>query len=529
MADVGIDEQHADRVAAGPAQATSAYRWSVPALVVIGACVLAGVALRVWIITGKLGTPDSDATITGLMARHLLDGDFRAFMWRLNYHGTIALAPVALSIKVLGSNQFALELPFALMGAGSTVILWRIGTRFLTPFQAVFAALAFWLWPALYVWLGLNPYLAYVPTMLLGLATMLCVQRAVERAVARDGPRADARVDWCLAGLFAGLGFWTSPNIGYFVAPLLVWLVVYHRRSLRPTALLAIPFAVLGALPWIWNNVHYGFDSLTTKEGIASGSYVDHLGYVLTHVLPAALGMRGVLDGRWILGSATWASWVVYLGVLVALAFGVWRGLRAGSPAAIGLLTAPFVFAYVPFASNLANDWIGNGRYFYFFTPFIVLTLAQLVRPVASATVVAVLLAASTIWGFARLDHYADAFGGAPPLDKVVAVMDRNGWREAFGSFWITSRLTWESDERIVGVGTDLGPQLQEYEDRVRNAKLPVYVMFRADEGALSDLHKRATAAGITMREVVVDDNYVIDVPSAKLPAPPAVDVSTRP
>jgi hypothetical protein len=31
------------------------------------------------------------------------------------------------------------------------------------------------------------------------------------------------------------------------------------------------------------------------------------------------------------------------------------------------------------------------------------------------------------------------------------------------------------------------------------------------------------------MREVVVDDNYVIGVPSAKLPAPPAVDVSQRP
>jgi hypothetical protein len=506
---------------ADPTGRSRSSHWSTPALVVIAACVLAGAVLRVWIMAGELGTPDSDAAITGLMARHLLHGDFRAFMWRLSYHGTIALYPVAASIKVLGSNQFALELPFALMGAASTFLLWRIGTRFLTPFQAVFAALAFWLWPALYVWLGLNPYLAYVPTMLLGLATMLCVQRATEHD--------DPRLDWSLAGLFAGLGFWTSPNMAYFLAPLALWALVYHRRRLWPTALLAIPFAVLGALPWLWNNAHYGFDSLTAHEGLASGSYLDHLGYAFTHALPAVLGMRGVLDGRWIVGSSTWVSWMLYVGVLVALGVGVWRGLRARSPAAIGLLTAPFVFATVPFASNLANDWIGNGRYFYFFTPFVVLTLAHLVRPVASAAVVALLLAASTIWGFTRLVHYTDAFGAAPPLDNVIAVMERNGWRDAFGSFWITSRLTWESGERIVGVGTDLGPQLQEYEDRVRSSKLPVYVMFRADRGALTALHRRAAAAGVTMREVIVDDNYVIDVPSRKLPAPPAFDVSERP
>lgn len=521
MADVRTGEEPVTAGEGSPA----AHRWGMPALVVIGGLVAIGAALRIWIMAGKLGTPDSDAAITGLMARHLLEGDFRAFMWRLNYHGTISLYPVALSIKLLGSNQFALELPFALMGAGSTVVLWRIGTRFLTPFQAVFGALTFWLWPALYVWLGLNPYLAYVPTMLLGLSVLLCVQRAVERL---DDAR-DPRRDWCLAGLFAGLGFWTSPNIGYFLAPAVVWLVVYHRRALRPAALLALPFAVLGALPWIWNNVHYGFDSLTAKEGLATGSYLDHLGYVFTHVLPATLGMRGVLDGRWIVGAATWVNWVLYVGVLAALGFGVWRGLRRRSVAAVGLCTAPFVFAYVPFASNLVNDWIGNGRYFYFFTPFVVLTIAQLVKPVASAAVVAVLLVISTIWGFTRLDHYQDAFGAAPPLDRVIRVMERNGWHEAFGSFWITSRLTWESDEEIVGVGTDLGPQLQEYEDRVRNAKLPVYVMFRNDEAALAALHERATAAGVTMREVVVDDDYVIDVPSAKLPAPPAVDVSQRP
>ena len=63
-------------------------------------------------MTSRLGAIDSDEAITGLMARHLLDGEFRAFMWRLAYQGTIATYPIALSFKLFGTSRFALELPY---------------------------------------------------------------------------------------------------------------------------------------------------------------------------------------------------------------------------------------------------------------------------------------------------------------------------------------------------------------------------------------------------------------------------------
>jgi len=105
----------------------------------VGLVLALGLGLRLWIMTGKLGTIDSDEALTGLMARHLWNGEFRAFMWRFNYQGTISTYPVALSTKLLGDTQFALELPFLLMSAGATMLLWRIGTRFLTATQAVIA------------------------------------------------------------------------------------------------------------------------------------------------------------------------------------------------------------------------------------------------------------------------------------------------------------------------------------------------------------------------------------------------------
>ena len=115
--------------------------WSRPALAVVAVLALVGLGIRIWIMTSRLGAIDSDEAITGLMARHLLDGEFRAFMWRLSYQGTIATYPVALSFKLLGTSRFALELPYVLMSAGAAVCVWRIATRFLRPFQAVFAGL----------------------------------------------------------------------------------------------------------------------------------------------------------------------------------------------------------------------------------------------------------------------------------------------------------------------------------------------------------------------------------------------------
>ncbi|MEX2099962.1 MAG: glycosyltransferase family 39 protein, partial [Acidimicrobiia bacterium] len=261
------------------------------AVVAVAVLIAVGIGVRLWIMTGQLGAIDSDEAITGLMSRHLLDGELRAFMWRLNYQGTIATYPVALSLRLLGTNQFALELPFMLMSAGSALLIWRIGLRFLSPFRAAFAGLAFWLWPALYVWIGTKPLLFYVPTMLLGLGVILCAQRAVEL------PR--RRLDWCALGLLAGAGWWTSPNIMYFLVPTGAWLALYHWRSLLPHALLVLPSAVIGALPWIWNDATYGWDSLDVSEGLARGSYLDHLGYFFTHALPATLGLRSPFDGTW--------------------------------------------------------------------------------------------------------------------------------------------------------------------------------------------------------------------------------------
>ena len=178
----------------------------------------------------------------------------------------------------------------------------------------------------------------------------------------------------------AGAGWWTSPNIMYFVAPdgtLAADLPLAFAVAAR---LAAVPFAVLGALPWIWNDVNYGFNSLETQD--ARGTFLDHLGYFFTHALPAGLGIRAPFTGSWIIGTAHLFLYAIVLGLL---GLAVWLGLRERSLASIALLTLPFLFALNPVASNLDSDFIGNGRYFYFFAPILALVVARLARPIAPA------------------------------------------------------------------------------------------------------------------------------------------------
>ena len=192
--------------------------------------------------------------------------------------------------------------------------------------------------------------------------------------------------------------------------------------------------------------------------------------------------MRGAFDGRWIGGSVSGGlGKVLYVLVLVALAVGVVLGLQKKSVAAIGVLTTPFVFALVPFVSTPETQWVGNARYFYWFTPFVALTIAALARKVAGTVAVAGFVTITTVWGFSRLEAYDYKIGVSPPLDNVIRVLERDGRTTAFASFWISGRLTYESSERITAVATDIGPTGQMLEDKVRTSKLPAYVFFADD------------------------------------------------
>jgi hypothetical protein len=468
--------------------------WGWTATIVVLA--LVGLGLRLWFMTGNRGYLDSDEAITALTARWLVHGDVRTFFFGQSYGGTLVVLPLALSEAVFGVNRLGVYTPFLVLDVVVSVLVWRVGTRFLSSAGAVFAGLASWVWPAIFVFYGTRAQMFYVSGLVLGLAMLLCTQRAVD-----DRSR---YADWALAGFFAGLGWWQSPNILYFLVPTLVWLVVVAKpMPALPRALVAVPAAVVGALPWIVYGLAHRFPAFPHTSGV-HGSYVDHLRFFGRYALPTALGLRAPYRADWVpdLGHA-----LVYGAVAVALVAAIVVGIRRNRAwGSIALLAFPFLFALVPFASNLAfGKYYGGFRYLFSLSVILPLAIAVLVRRRAVAVAVLALMLASTAYGTYRITDYGDeggGFGGAPPVESLQRRLEAEGLTAVRAPFWVAWRLVFESGEEIVAIPSDFGAKYGPYQRAVFAADPSAWV-FYADGGADAFARDQRAAGAVVRKERV--------------------------
>ena len=95
----------------------------------------AGLAGRIALAQSRLGVPDSDEAVWGLMARHLLHGELTTFFWNQAYGGTQEVFLTAPVFAAFGSSLFTLRIvPFAL-NVVATVLVWRVGRKTEAQFQ----------------------------------------------------------------------------------------------------------------------------------------------------------------------------------------------------------------------------------------------------------------------------------------------------------------------------------------------------------------------------------------------------------
>jgi len=188
---------------------------------------LAGVALRIWILASPLGAADSDESVAGLMARHMVHGHVSAFFWGQPYGGVQEPAAVAGLFALVGSNALAMKLVTVAFSGVAAVLVWRIGLRTVGERGAVIAAVIFWAGPAAFVWLSTKERGFYGTTIVLGLVVLLMVLRLAERASWRDA---------AILGLAGGSGWYASPQVVYLVLPSLAWLAIRSCRERGSTS-----------------------------------------------------------------------------------------------------------------------------------------------------------------------------------------------------------------------------------------------------------------------------------------------------
>ena len=420
--------------------------------------VLVGIFIRVWILGNQ--PINSDEATPGLMAHQILRGHPSAFYWGQSY-GSGEPYVVAALFAIAGQSPLTLNLTPAILAVAAALVVWRIGLRLFGAPAAVAAATLSWVWGEATVWNSVREIGFRGVTLLCGLVVILLAIRL--HASIAEGRR--ATLHWLALGLFAGLGWWASPEISYFIVPAALLLVIDLRRQPTREILSAVGFSlgafVVGALPWI---VATASGAGTFDQQPSPTGYLGRLQLLFTHAAPIALGVRVEGAGAWL--------WSAPFGVMVLIA------LAAATVASAALLISnvaarvliyfvcAFPFIYAAFS---ATFFWNDARYVVYLTPILALLWMGALWKTAgrhaewfAAGVLIVALVATLI-------AFNDGYGtfnsvsaltrwNANPNDAVTALGDRlesDGVRAVLAQYWLANTLTFVSDGKVVALDPD--------------------------------------------------------------------------
>lgn len=473
--------------------------WAAFVIVVIAA----GVALRVWIISGHLGALDADEAIVGSMAVHLGRGHLVAFFWGQEYGGSGEPVLTGALFALAGRSVVALKLVPTLLSGVAAVLVWRVARRVVEERTAQAAALLFWVAPGVYVWWATKARGFYWLTLVCGLVVLLA---ALDVSARRRERRA-----WVLLGASAGVGWWSSPAIVYFVAPAAVWLLVRHRRALLG-AWLAIPSALLGASPWLWHGTHHGWHTLDRPSQPETVSYAVGLGRLVWRVLPMTMNLQRAFTQATLFPLAF--PWV-YVATLLALA--VAFALRRDRPALIGvgLVVYPLVYAALPGA------WfIGEARYAFFIAPFLAIAVVWMLRDERLQALLVSLAACLSVVAMRPIHFPSPTHVGAD-----IAALEAAGIDRLWLDYFLATRITFESNERVIAASS-LYVRYPPHHDAVADDPTGAYG-YRIGDPKLRVFEDALAARGIAIR-IVRTPHLVVVLPAQRI-APEALPPAARP
>jgi hypothetical protein len=354
------------------------------------------------------------------------------------------------------------------------------------------AALLFWIWPEIYIYSSTDEQGFRYVTMVCGLAVMLLALRisdveefnAGESVSIRIGERTGlvSGLEWSSLGLFAGIGWWSSPEIVYYVLPaawFLGWRLLKRRIPLRPGFLaLCAAGLIVGALPWLWTNAKSHLGSFRGNPAQPDPSYATHLANFFDHTLPMVLGLRprptptALTSGWFVFGSHPFSTTVIGVIVYVAVLAGLvaWMVELVRRRQALLLVGAallvPLLYAMSPFAW----DW-EDGRYGLVASPIYTLlvasaacaALARVGRPRLGPPLVIAAGLALTVSSIVQLPPYTDLAGSAnrsslltwqanpnPGVVSLVKGLEAAHIEYVWSSYYLSWELDFESGARIV-------------------------------------------------------------------------------
>jgi len=465
---------------------------------VVSGAVLAGVLLRIWILTSPLGTLDADEAVIGLMAREVTSGHLTVFFWGQEYGGSQEALLTGLLFAIAGQSVVALKLVPVALYALATVLVWRVGRRTVGEPGATLAAALAWIWPPFPLWWSTKARGFYGIGLVSTMLVILFALRLRER---------DSRLDAAVLGLALGAGWWATPLTVLFALPVVGWLVWARPRVVRLGWATGAGF-LFAASPWFIRNVRGGGGSLHMKAFVTSKTtYSGRLDDFVTNVLPSWLGLRIPYAPQWLLGPAVGGmALAVVVGAVAAV------GLRRRAQLAPLLAIAasfPLTYAITGFGAQ------HEPRYLTFLVPVVALPAGWLLarRRVLAPVGLIVALGFSTLV-LIRMDRWGLYKPRAPdvvvPQDVSPAIdlLEREGIHAVESDYWLAYRIAFASQERVI-VATPYTQRNAHWQRRVASERLHPWLFLR---GSRTEVEARPLLTTRGYRRIESGD-YVLYVP----------------
>jgi len=446
------------REAAAGQETAPAFR--IPVAVIV-ALILAGALQRWWVAVHPIGTLSSDGSVIGLMALRILHhGQFTAFMWGQSYGGSLEAIATAVVFLFAGAGTSQLVATTALTSALCVIALWRAGRLIVGETAAVIAALAFWVWPATFIWRSLKPGGTYM----VGLALALLAVGALAKI--KKGDRSWHRA--ALAGLWCGLAVWSSPMALELLVPAALWCLP-QLLSFRWKLVATVAGGIAGWFPSLVFGMTHDWTNLHMPGGDLLSGFPARVAQFFTTEGPIVMGVREEGSLAWLGGPAgVVLAWLGVAALLVTAAVVVRnRAPRCRLPMlAIALL--PILYGLIPLA-----DHTGQGRYAEFAIPMGALLIgvgldhaasrrpARTGRARLTVTVgLALACALGTAGLLAEPGRQLVAFRApdvAMPVNDsgLLRLLADHGITDGYGNYWIAYRVTFETGGRVTVTSPD--------------------------------------------------------------------------
>lgn len=157
---------------------------------------------------------DSDEAVEGLMARHVLHGEFPAFFWAQAYKGVPEVYAAAAAFAAFGSNVLVLKSVTLVFFAAYIALNFALIDRIAGRWAAAGASLLLILCPPALVFWSLDASAEFIVLMLTGTILLVLLIRAEGKE-----QRANHKSLLAAIGLIVGIGLWVQQIFAFYLIP----------------------------------------------------------------------------------------------------------------------------------------------------------------------------------------------------------------------------------------------------------------------------------------------------------------------